>query len=201
MLRFVQENIEVDYSKKVQSTPEKKRVTWKPILEEYFSVSNDASNGDEEPLVRCNLIKKCANFLDSSEQADACLESLQNHSAEVYQPSEKSEKSIDLKGPESALLGDAQIILASASSVVLSAASTESHIEEVRKTVLSGGLSEEEKQAGMKRRYSMLQQNFKMPVEEERRLKRERLRRLVPIWTKKRMDAQVLDGCKNGPKR
>ncbi len=204
MLRFVQDNSEADYASRVQSTPEKKRVTWKAVLEEVrYPMLDDPFNGDEEPnLVRCNLIKKCDNFLDPSEQADVCLDSqksldsLQNYSAEIRQPS-NFEISTELMGPESKPLGFEPAISASESSPALSPAGMESHIEKAQQTVLSRDLSEEEKHAGMKRRYSMLQLNLKIPVEDERRLKRERLRNLVPIWSKKKPHAQLLDGCKN----
>jgi hypothetical protein len=191
----VQDNFEVDYASKVQSTPEKKRVTWKPMLEEFHSsVIDHASNGDEEPhLVRCNLIKKCHSFLDPSEKEDVCLESLQDHSAKVWHPSEDYEKSISSKRPDGMPFENEQAVVASASSSALPPF-MESSMQE---TILRGGLSEEEKHAGMKRRYSMLQQSFKMPVEEERRLRRERLRNLVPVWSKKRTEVQLLDGCKN----
>jgi hypothetical protein len=176
-------------------------VTWKPIIEEVqFSVLDNSPNGDEEPrlssFVRCNLMKICDNLLGPSEQADVCLKSLQNHTAELRQASEKFE-SLAFKRPENMPLGDGLAISEIASNLAQPPSSKESHIEEMQDSVSIGGLSEEEKHAGMKRRYSMLQQNLKMPVEEERRLKRERLRNLVPVWSKKRTDTQLLDGCKN----
>ncbi len=178
----------------MQSTPEKKRVIWKPIsTEDRFPEPADESNGSEESAlassVRCNLSKECDNPLDPSERADFCLESPQNPTDGLWQASDCPEKSIASSGPESMARGDERAIPESASSPVLPPARAASQIESAPETVSSGGLSEEEKHAGMKRRYSMLQQNLRMPAEEERRLQRERLRKLVPIWTKKRADA------------
>jgi hypothetical protein len=180
---------------RVQSTPEKKRLSWKPILEEI--VWHDSADGGEEArrgLVRYNMSKECNGLLDPAGHADeACLASLQNHSADVARVSENFEASTALKGPESVAREDVPANPESASSPTLPPASTDAPVKEANEAT-SSGLSEEEKHAGMKRRYSMLQQNLRMPAEEERRLKRERLRSLVPIWSKTRADAQSLDG-------
>jgi hypothetical protein len=179
-------------------TPEKKRVTWKPMIEEvHSSVLGVASNCHEEPRhSRCNLMKDCDNLLGISDQADVSIESLQNHSAEVFAVSEKS---IALKGTESMSREEELAISDIASNPALRQAIIELPIEEVpmQGTISIGGLSEEAKHAGMKRRYLMLQQNLKIPVEQERRLKRERLRNLIPVWSKKRADEQLLHGCMN----
>ncbi len=184
----------------MQSTPEKKRVTWKSRLEEvHFSMSDGSSHENEEPglssVVRCNLSKECDDALDPSEQADARLESLQDHPTAVSQASAGVQPSITLKGPESMLQGDEQGVSGAPSQPAPQPQSTDSHVQAAQATGSGGGLSEEEKRAAMKRRYSMLQQNLKLPAEEERRLKRERLRGLVPVWSKNKAHAQPLDEC------
>ncbi len=129
-----------------------------------------------------------------------CLES---HSAEVGQASESVENSIALEEAGSMPQAVELAISEGVSSPTLPPVSTEAPIKETTgvvssgPVVSSGGLSEEDKHAGMKRRYSMLQQNLKLPAEEERRLKRERLRSLLPIWPKHRMDSQSMGGGAN----
>ncbi len=194
---FLQVMPEADVSK-VQSTPEKKRVTWKPNIKEVRSteLADSSDRNEESPVnsfLRCNLIKECDNLLGPSEQADACLESLQNPSADLWQVSECSETSIVSNGPESMTRGDELAMPESEVSPVPPPAIVAAQTELVQESVSGGGLSEEEKHAGMKRRYSMLQQNLKLPAEEERRLRRERLRNLVPVWSKKRAEGPCQD--------
>ena len=171
-------------------TPEKKRVSWKPILEDFHSA--DESDAEHfNSFTRRNLIQQCEQLLDPSkhaDQADMCHDLLEHHPAEVFQPSKSFEKSIELKGPEIMSQGDQLDELESVSSPSLPPASEDSQIDEMQEIDCRVGLSEAEKLAGMKRRYSMLQQNLKIPVEEERRLKRERLRNLLPVWTKRKAE-------------
>ncbi len=176
---------------KLHATPEKKRVSWNPILEEFHSsVLDEAADESEAPHlssnIRCSLIEQCGNVLDPSELADedVCHESLENHSAEVCQTSERFKESI----AGSMSQGDKLDLTERLSSPSLSPAVTVSQIDKLKVTVSSKDLSEAEKHAGMKRRYSMLQQSLKMPVEEERRLNRERLRNLLPVWNRRKSE-------------
>ncbi len=183
----------------MQSTPEKKRLSWNPILEEI--VWHDSAVAGEEArsnLVRYNMSKECDSLLDPAGHVDdMCLALLQERSAEAVQASVSLVALRAFQGPESASRDDVPANLKIIPSPALPPACTEAPGKEGNEEALSGVLSEEEKHAGMKRRYSMLQQNLRMPAEEERRLKRERLRSLVPIWSKTRADAQSLDGGKH----
>lgn len=59
----------------------------------------------------------------------------------------------------------------------------ETSAEKVCENVSAGEiLSDDDKRAAMKRRYTLLQERQKIPIEEERRLKRQQFRNILPVW-------------------
>ena len=205
----------------MQSTPENKRVTWKPVVQEvHFSVVDEQEESQEDSgsrhSVRWDFIKQCereirddsfpakggevsfpfvgdcpANFEDGPgyPREEIELETVKGgRGTDTLQ--DTSAALIDTEVPLSQQNVDNEVPLSQHNVGVESVSFDSSHIA-LQDVVIDAGcagglLSEADKHAAMKRRYSMLQESQKMPIEEERRLKRERLRGLVPVWRPKK---------------
>ena len=186
----------------MQLTPEKKRVTWRPVVQEVQFCVDEQEQGLGEPgaryAVRWDFVKQCEKDI----RDDSC-----NSDANVLEPSRDDggsaairvysarcsrfgDREVETLKDTSAVLIDSEFI--PSKEIVAATPSDPSPSQEVvidiKRISEAGGLSDADKHAAMKRRYAMLQENQRMPMEEERRLKRERLRCLVPLWRPKKMD-------------
>ena len=194
---------------KLQSTPEKKRVTWKPVVEQvvHFSVSSEAEEGNEHvprDTVRWDFIKHCVREIRDDSGPSVMDFSFTEDGEEVEKCRDESSCSSGFRNKLQALQ-DIPVALVTSESgtrigTPIGADDTQesptvcslvapSQLEGPRNASASaedgsscGVLSEEDKRAAMKRRYALLQDRQRMPAEDERRLKRERLRNLVPVW-------------------
>jgi hypothetical protein len=191
----------------MQSTPEKKRVTWKSTVQEvHFAVLSDTEEDDQQRPgrdVRWDFVKQCEKDIrDESCQADVDftarpvrdeIETSKDSPSLSSSGCNQAEAEIDNSAAPIKQGGDVCFPMKETDEQrnvlgfsLEQQAQTICPEHSTPKVSASQILSEEDKRAAMKRRYDLLQESQKMPVEEERRLKRERLRSMVPVWSRKR---------------